>query len=170
MNTARAQLNYLRMAPRKVRLVTDVIKRMPIGEAEVQLLMMKKRAAQTVLKLLRSAIANAKNKNLKTNTLVVDSIRVDQGPTLKRILPRAQGRATPIHKKTSHITLVLAESGKEYKPRFTISKPEKKTPTSRKASSGTVRKQSEPKPVLKEEKKGVSEEGFMRRIFRRKSV
>src|SRR3989338_4570164 len=83
-----AKLKYLHMAPRKVRLIADTLKGLPISEAEAQLLTRSQRVAGPLLKLLRSAIANAKNNaKLDSNKLFVESIRVDQGPMLKRILP-----------------------------------------------------------------------------------
>ena len=125
MKTATAKLNYLRMAPRKTRLIANMIKGLSANEAEAQLLLNPRKASEPILKLLRSAIANGKQKNIQLENLFVKEIRVDQGPMLKRFMPRAQGRATPIQKKTSHITLILAESEKIKKPRFKIVKPER---------------------------------------------
>lgn len=122
MKQQTAQLNYLRIAPRKVRLVANLIKGMQVAEAEAQLLVNPKRAAESVLKLLRSAVSNAKNGDMSVEKLVVKEIRVNEGPVLKRFMPRAQGRATSIHKKSSHITLILEESEKTVKPRFKIVK------------------------------------------------
>ena len=108
--TTKAQLNYLHIAPRKARLVADSIKGKHIIEAESILVYSPNRAAKPILKLLRSAIANASNNSkLNKEKLVVSSITVDEGPMLKRWLPRAMGRATPIHKKTSHIKIILDE-------------------------------------------------------------
>lgn len=120
--TQTAQLNYLRIAPRKVRLVANLIKGMQVSEAEAQLLLNPKRAAESVLKLLRSAVSNAKGNKLAVEKLMVKEITVDGGPMLKRVMPRAQGRATSIQKKSSHITLVLVESEKVKKTRFKIVK------------------------------------------------
>ncbi|WP_423790321.1 large ribosomal subunit protein uL22, partial [Listeria monocytogenes] len=79
-------------------------------EAEAQLLSVRKRAAKPILKLLRSAMANIKNnKRMSGENFYIESLRVDQGPMLKRVLPRARGTASPIQKKMSHVTLVLAE-------------------------------------------------------------
>lgn len=122
MKQQTAQLNYLRIAPRKVRLVANLIKGMQVAEAEAQLLVNPKRAAESVLKLLRSAVSNAKNGDMSVEKLIVKEIRVNEGPVLKRFMPRAQGRATSIHKKSSHITLILEESEKAAKPRFKIVK------------------------------------------------
>jgi large subunit ribosomal protein L22 len=107
---AKAQLRHLRVSPRKVRLVANVIKSLPVIEAEEQLQFVRKASAPMVLKLLRSAIANAvHNLKIKKEHLYVKAIFVDEGYTLKRWQPRAQGRATPIKKKSSHVTIVLAE-------------------------------------------------------------
>src|SRR3989338_5323507 len=162
-----AKLKYLHMAPRKVRLIADTLKGLPISEAEAQLLTRSQRVAGPLLKLLRSAIANAKNNaKLDSNKLFVESIRVDQGPMLKRILPRAQGRATPIQKKMSHITVVLEEAAAPTTPRFTIAPPPKKE---KKTKKSAVKK-----PALREKKEEITKKpekaGFFKRLFRRKSV
>ena len=81
-----AKLNYLRIAPRKVRSVADLIRGMSVNDAEAQLLMVRRRPAQPLLKLLRSAVANAKNKQVNPDHLFIAEIRVDQGPMLKRIM------------------------------------------------------------------------------------
>ncbi len=157
------------MAPRKVRLVIDVVRGMPATEAEAQLIMMKKRAAPPVLKLLRSALANAKDVKLTEKRLVVSVIRVDQGPTLKRSLPRAKGSATPIHKKSSHISITLAESEKELKSgRFIMIRREKKADAGVKAIPRKVRG-AKVKTGDKAEKKSSENPGFMRRAFQRKT-
>lgn len=109
-----AKLRYLRIAPRKVRLVADLIRSKSVRQAETILRFQVKRAASPLLKLLRSAIANAKNNfKMKEQNLYVSKITVDEGPKLKRWRPRARGRAYPIHKKTSHITLILEELQEE---------------------------------------------------------
>jgi len=108
-----AELNYLRMAPRKVRVVADAIRGKRVPEAERTLRFLPRRASLPLAKLLRSAVANAKH-NFQINdaaTLRVREIRVDQGPTLKRIQPRAMGRAFRIHKKSSHVSIVLETTG-----------------------------------------------------------
>lgn len=103
-----AQLKFLRMSPRKVRLVTDLIRGRKVQTAVRTLTVINKRAAKPVLKLLQSAIANAKhNFSLNEDVLKVKKITVDGGPSLKRWMPRAHGRATPIRERTSHIKLVL---------------------------------------------------------------
>ncbi|MFY0544894.1 50S ribosomal protein L22 [Brevibacillus sp. H7] len=107
---AKAIARYIRIAPRKVRLVVDLIRGKQVGEALAILKHTPKAASPVVEKLLKSAIANAEhNYELDPNNLVVGKIFVDQGPTLKRFRPRAMGRASRIHKRTSHITVVLNE-------------------------------------------------------------
>lgn len=107
----KAKLSYLRIAPRKVRLVADLIRNKNTINAKNQLKFSKKRAAKPLLKLLNSAVSNAKNLDDQINmdTLFIKEIFVDEGPKLKRSRPRARGMAYEIQKKTSHITLVLAE-------------------------------------------------------------
>jgi len=165
MRIQTAKLNYLHIAPRKVRLITDTLKGLLVSEAEAQLLLRPQRAAKPLLKLLRSAVANAKNnQKLNPDNLVISKILVDQGPILKRSLPRAMGRATPIHKKMSHVTLVLEESLKPTPKRFTITPPPKK--------EKKPKKEKAPKPKIPAVRKEKPKEkvGFFKRIFRRKAV
>ena len=104
-----ATLRHLRMAPRKVRLVVDLVRGLSVPEDETRLSFLQKEAARPVLKLLRSAMANAShNFKLDPATLVVKKITADGGATLKRFRPRAMGRAAPIRKRTTHIFLTLA--------------------------------------------------------------
>ncbi len=96
------------MGPRKVRLLVDIIRGMKVAEARIQLAFSKKNAARPLLKLLESAVANAKhNHEMIEDGLIIKEAFVDGGPVLKRWMPRAMGRATPIRKRTSHVTLVL---------------------------------------------------------------
>ena len=116
-----AKLSYLRMGPRKVRLVADMIRGRKISKALEILVLSKKAAARPILKLLNSAVANAKhNNNLMAEELCVKTIMVDGGPMLKRWMPKAHGRATPIRERTSHITLGLGEL--TVKPKKKLSK------------------------------------------------
>ena len=110
MKTAKAILRKLQMAPLKVRLVVGLVRGLPVEQAIVQLGMNQKAAARPVKKLIESAVANAvTNHGMNKDTLFIESIFVDEGVTLHRSMPRAQGRATPIRKRASHITVVLAE-------------------------------------------------------------
>lgn len=104
-----AKLQYLRIAPRKVRIVADLIRGKTIEEAQTILNFTVKKTAHPLLKLLKQAIANAKN-NFQTeqSNLYISKITVDEGPKLKRWRARARGRAYEIQKKTSHLTLTLS--------------------------------------------------------------
>lgn len=107
---ATAKATYIRIAPRKVQIVLDLIRNKPVDEAMAILKFTPKAACEPLMKLLKSAMANAEyNNDMNLSECYVAECRVDQGPTLKRIRPRAQGRAYRINKKTSHITLVLEE-------------------------------------------------------------
>jgi large subunit ribosomal protein L22 len=107
-----ATAKYVRISPRKVRLVTDLIVGRPVDEAAAILRFMPNAAARDVAKVLRSATANAENNfNLTADDLHVESAIANEGPTLKRIRPRAQGRAFQILKRTSHITISVADRG-----------------------------------------------------------
>lgn len=104
-----ATLRFLRMSPRKVRLVVDSIRGLKATEAETRLQFMKRHAAKPVLKLLRSGMANAEhNFQLQRENLTVATITADGGPVLKRSRPRAMGRGAPIRKPTTHIKLILS--------------------------------------------------------------
>src|SRR6185437_1928794 len=105
-----ANLRWLRMSPRKVRLVVDLIRGKAVEEALNLLAFSQKSAARPVSKLLRSAVANADDRGgYNLDKLVVKTAYVNEGPTWRRWLPRAMGRATRIRKRTSHVTLVLGE-------------------------------------------------------------
>ncbi|MEE0059323.1 MAG: 50S ribosomal protein L22 [Acutalibacteraceae bacterium] len=111
MAESRAYLKYVRISPRKVKIVLDLIRNKPADLAMAILKHTPKAACEPLEKLLKSAIANAEtNHNMDVSKLYIAECSVSQGPTLKRIRPRAQGRAFRIDKKTSHITLVLKEA------------------------------------------------------------
>jgi large subunit ribosomal protein L22 len=110
MVEVKAHLNYLRIAPRKVRLVVDLIRGKSVQEARNILNFTVKRAALPIRKLLDSAVANAKNNfNLDEKKLYIKKIFVNEGPKLKRYRAASRGRAVEIQKKTSHITIILDE-------------------------------------------------------------
>src|SRR3989338_11712748 len=111
METFSAKLSNLRIAPRKVRLVVDLIRGTSATNAQQQLKFSTKRASGPLLKLLNSAMTNAKNINesVEDDSLYIKDIFVDEGPKLKRHRPRARGVAYQIQKKTSHITIILTE-------------------------------------------------------------
>ena len=154
------------MAPRKVRSVGDLIKGLPVDQAEAQLMIQSRRPAKPLLKLLRSAVSNAKN-NAKLNVehLFVAGVRVDGGPMLKRMLPRARGSASPIQKKMSHVTLTLGIN-EALTPKYKIVVPKKtKLPPSEdkrtKSKQPPKPEQSAPEPKKKP--------GFWKRTFSRKT-
>ena len=104
----RASAKYVRISPRKVRLVADQVRGKHIDDARSLLQFSPRSAADDVLTVIESAAANAEaNHDLIGDEMIVHEIRVDEGPTLKRFRPRAMGRATPIHKRTSHISVAL---------------------------------------------------------------
>lgn len=107
---ATAKARFIRVTPRKARLVVDVIRGKRVGEAMNTLKFMPQHASRVIEKLLKSAIANAEQKNVSdVDRLKVKAAFVDQGPVLKRVMPRAMGRANIIRKRSSHITLVLGD-------------------------------------------------------------
>ncbi len=107
---ARAIARYVRVSPRKARLVVDLIRGKSVQDASAILKFSPQHAAEIVEKVLMSAVANAeKNNKIPASTLYVSSTYVDEGPTLKRIRPRAQGRAFRINKRTSHITVIVKQ-------------------------------------------------------------
>ena len=107
---ASAKLKSVRLSPQKTRLVVDMVRGKAVQEALNILKFSPQRPADVVAKLVRSAVANAEQKGVAdVDRLFVKAVFVDQGPVLKRFMPRAQGRATKIRKPTSHITVVLDE-------------------------------------------------------------
>lgn len=107
---ATAKVTFVRIAPRKVKIVLDLIRNKPCDEAMAILKYTPKAACEPLYKLLKSAMANAEMKNMDVSRLYVASCSVDQGPTLKRIRPRDKGRAYRINKKTSHINITVKEA------------------------------------------------------------
>ena len=107
---ASAKLKFVRLSPQKTRLVADMVRGKAVQEALNILKFSPKRPADVVAKLVRSAVANAEQMGVSdVDRLFVKALFVDQGPVLKRFMPRAQGRATKIRKPTSHITVILDE-------------------------------------------------------------
>lgn len=108
--TFQAALNGVRVAPRKARLVADVVRGKPVATALDTLRLMNKKSAPMLKKLIESAMANAQDRaTVDVDRLVVSEVFVDEGMAFKRFTPRAQGRATPIRRRTSHITVRLKE-------------------------------------------------------------
>lgn len=180
--TVKAQAKYIRMSPRKIRLVVDLVRGLDVEEAKTQLNFMNKIAARPVLKLLESAVANAShNFKLKKENLYIKEIQVDGGPTLKRWKPRAFGRATPIRKRSSHITILLDErkKGKTFHRNEVPSEKEKvskeklpvvSTLKSLAKEKKVLEKPEEAKaPEIKKIPKEYKEKGFLKKIFSRKT-
>lgn len=191
----RANLKHLRMSPRKVRLVVDVARGLGIEKALDQLKFINKKAAKPLIKLINSAIANAENNfELEKSNLFIKEIRVDEGVALKRWMPKAHGRATPIMKRASHISLTLGEIKESKKPKAKKQKIEAPIKLGEKPKQaeeiGRAEKTDKAKKIsqeFKEEKnkeivdprgegrdehikiEGGGRRGFMKKMFRRKS-
>jgi len=162
-----AKLRYLRIAPRKVRLVADLIREKSVEEAQTILSFTTKKAARVLLKLLKQAVANAKtNFQLEEKNLYISKILVDEGPKYKRWMPRARGMASPIQKKTSHVTIELTEIEKKPRKIKKIKKAEKVEKIERVEKVPKVEK-PKLRPEIEEAKPKV--ERGIRRIFRRKA-
>lgn len=164
-----AKLRHLRIAPRKTRQVSDLVRGKSAKEAQTILHFTTRKAALPILKLLRQAVSNFKQQGLEVEEkdLYISKITVDEGPKLKRWMPRARGQVSEIQKKTSHITLVLEEITKQ--------KPKKKRKEQKKAELVKVLEQekifSKEKPKFRPEvrfAKPKVEKGT-KRIFKRKA-
>jgi large subunit ribosomal protein L22 len=160
-----AKLNYLRIAPRKVRSVGDLVKGLSVNDAEAQLMIQRRRPAQALLKLLRSAVSNAKNnKKLNVEHLYVVTIRVDGGPMLKRMLPRARGSASPIQKKMSNVTLILGVN-ENLKNKYSIVVPKKVKAPSGEAKARPAKEKREKTPDENQPVDKNRKQGFFKRMF-----
>lgn len=178
----KASLNYLRIAPRKVRSVVDLIRGKEIKEAETQLKFIARRASMPILRLLKSAIANAKNNfNVDKEDLFIKEIKVNEGIPHKRSRPVSRGRAFPIMKRTSHIIISLGvKKGVKIEKSDKSSKDILTGPPQSEGLGGEIRKESrdETKPPLKAAtRKPVKElsakpkkQNWVKKIFRRKSI
>lgn len=113
---ARAVIKYLRIAPRKVRLVLDTIREKPVKEALYRLAVLNKKGARLAEEGLKSALANAKVLKMDEGRLYVSEVKADGGPTFKRFMSRSMGRADRILKRTTHLTVVLEEAAKKISP------------------------------------------------------
>lgn len=168
----RAYLKNYRMSPRKVRLLSTLVRGLTVAEADAQLSQSVKGSSEQMQKLLLSAVANAENNfGLSRENLYVFEMRVDAGPTMKRWLPRAFGRATEIHKRTSNITIVLDElvEGKDRKDLKALE--EEKKSKAKEVVKTDVNKKKTPKTQsggggTKVKKSG----GFSKKMFQRKSA
>jgi large subunit ribosomal protein L22 len=159
-----AKLRYLRIAPRKVKLVANLIRGKSVEEAQTILLFTVKKAALPLLKLLKQALANAKNNfALEEKNLYISKITVDEGPKYKRWMPRARGQASEIQKKTSHVILILDEIMKKPKKAKKVKKLEKIEQLKK------IPKIERPKFRPEIELKKPKIEKGIKRIFRRKA-
>lgn len=186
----KAQAKFIRMSASKIRLVANLIKKLPVDKALDQLQFINKLAARPVAKLIKSAIANAEhNFELVKENLFIKELTIDQGPTLKRWMPRAHGRATPIRKQTSHINLILGEikaSGKVAGKKIQLEAPVKLDAQPKKEAAIKLDQAKPEKAVeTKEEGKIIEDprmegrrghakleggsKGFAAKMFRRKS-
>lgn len=193
--TTSVVLRYAHIAPRKARMIARLINGLPAHRAQAQLFVLPHRGARLVEQLLRSGVANAKNRGMNLDDLFVKSAVVDKGPMMKRWMPRAMGRATPIHKVMSHITIVLEEragKGKGTPFIITTAKTKKKEHAKDKEKSRAVNRKTrgtgsakslarensenetkEKERETKEELRATAqsrEKGFTKKMFRRKSV
>ncbi len=179
-STITIQLNHLRIAPRKTRSVADLIRGLPLDEAQAQLMFSSRRSSGNILKLLKSGRAQIKELlHVEPSQCYIKEIRVDNGPFMKRWTPRARGSMSMIQKKSSHITLTIGVMEKPKESRFTFTLPEKKK---KKEKKEKVQKQKEEKASethahdheIKEQKKltdtTTPEKGFIKRTFRRKAI
>lgn len=162
----KVRLNYLRVAPRKVRLVADLVRGKSVFEAQNVLNFTPQRSAPILLKLLRSAMANAKNQfQLDESNLYISKITVDEGPKLKRWRPRARGQAYEIQKKTSHVTLVLDTiKPTELKK---VKKGVKKETSKLTEAKGIKERKPKTEPVFQARKAKIDK--GIKRIFKRKA-
>ncbi len=168
------KLNKLRISPSKVRLVADVVRSQPVVKALAQLAVTSKGSAQPMMKLLASAVANAEhNFGLDKDNLYVSEIHVDEGVTMKRWLPRAHGRATKLLKRTSQISVTLAEI-KEGENRKTPAQIKKMQDAAKRGASDDTTEDAT--KVTKAgfngtvSTKGASDGGVAKKMFRRKSM
>jgi large subunit ribosomal protein L22 len=166
-----AKLNNIRLSPRKVRSVVNLIKGKNVDDAINQLEIFIRRPAEPVRKLIKSAIANAENNfNMVRDNLFIKSIVVDEGIKLKRMRPKGFGRAAMIQKKTSHIRLILEEHTPGLKNERT--EKTKKAQEAEPLPKEETRPQNIKKPEIKREigsKKGLLG-GLGKRLFQRKSI
>jgi large subunit ribosomal protein L22 len=190
----KAKAKHIRMSPRKVRLVADAVRGLGAEKALEQLRFINKKAVLPVAKLINSAIASAENNyELEKDNLFIKEIRIDEGVTIKRWMPRARGRATPLRKRTSHINLILGElvdSGVKKAKKKKIEAPIKLGAKAKEDEGVKIKKEDKDakiKPENQEAKgkkiidpraegrgkhtkiEGAGEKGFINKVFRRKS-
>jgi len=174
---AKAKLNHLRISPRKVRLVLNLVRGLKVSEAQAQLSLLNKKSSEPVLKLVNSVLANAENNfSLKKDNLYIKEIFADEGPTLKRSRPRAFGRANPIRKRTTHVNITLGEIVESKDKKVDAKGKEIKDEIRKVASLDEIKrdinddKKSEGKDSGEKTKTVKPEKGFAKKVFQRKSV
>lgn len=174
---------FIRMSPRKTRLVADLVRGLDVETALTQLQFMPKAAAGQIFKLLNSCIANAINNfHLKKDNLYIKTITVDGGPVLKRWQPRAFGRATPIRKRSCHIIIILSERKKSKKiieqPKIELEKPKVVGTLKELQKEKAIEKVAEKEKTAEGKKPGKTElaknelkksRGFLKKFFSRKT-
>lgn len=176
MIASSAHLRYLKITPRKARAVVDTIRGCSVNEAEARLTVSPQRSGTAILKLLRSAVANARqNPKIDPAKLVIHSIRVDQGPKVGRWTPRARGSGALIERKSCHISIELSESPSARPPRYTITRAVPALSKSERGAAAAKRKRPEPPADARSEHgvPGVApkpQQSFAQRIFRRKVI
>lgn len=139
------------MSPRKVRLVGDAVKGKNVAQADVMLSFMPKKAARIIQTLIRSAVSNATtNEGRQVDTLIVKSVEINKGITMKRWRARARGSASPINKRTSNISVILGEQVASKKMKKTSDKKEVKADTTKKVAAKKVAKKTTKKVESKE--------------------
>ncbi len=184
----RATLSHIRIAPKKMRLVTKVVSGMDVDEADQQLQYIPKKGSDMLRRTMNSAVANAiHNHEMLEDNLYISRVLVNEGPTYKRWQPRAFGRATPIWKRTSHLTVILDERDEGKRAKKTAKKKDDKEKKAEKEAPKGKKGKEEPKdkteeektpkdfPKTKERKKdrfsaGKKFASFRDKLFRRKSI
>ncbi|MDP2951135.1 MAG: 50S ribosomal protein L22 [bacterium] len=167
-----AKLNNLRIAPRKVRLVADLVRGKSAYEANELLGFCVKRGSLPLKKLLQSCVQNSKhNFQIENDNLFIKEIKVDEGVKLKRWHPMSRGRAGAIQKKTCHITLILSELSDSTKPVLKPSLKDKKdlSPKEEKKDKKKITKIKKPEFNVSKERKGLSKAN-LKKVFRRKAI
>lgn len=176
-----AKLNYLHIGPRKVRAVVGVVKKLNVQDALNQLRFVPNKASLPLFKLIKSAIANAENNfSLEPDSLKIAEFKVDGGPVFKRFRPGSRGRASPLKKKTSHVTLVLEgqraahPTGSGQGTAARKSAAEKAEPI-KESAAGEVKTPKAEKEIRREDSfkpknVPVKKTGFVKKMFQRKSI
>lgn len=161
-----AHLRYVRIAPRKVRLVADLMRGKKVEKAKVLLMALPKGATHCLEKLLSSAVATAShNYNIDESNLLISRITVGEGPKLKRFMPRMKGSASPIHKKTSHVLLELKEIDPGKKGVIKSIKQEKETKEVKETKKPKHASVARPEKTTEKARAGVKQ-----KVFRRKAI